>query len=104
MEQYDNIMTVVVTMITVLFSAGAWRFYEKRIKLKTEIETLDRTDQNMYRDDLRERVKRLEQLLIDSTEEKNIMHEQILSLTKEVSILHVKVDFLGKENERLKNK
>jgi hypothetical protein len=104
MEQYDNIINVVVTMSTVLFSAGAWRFYERRIKLKTEIETLDRNDQNMYRDDLRERVKRLEQLLIDGNEEKTIMHDQILSLTKEVSTLHVKVDFLEKENERLKNK
>lgn len=70
MEQYDNIINVVVTISTVLFSAGAWRFYERKIKLKTEIETLDRTDQNMYRDDLRERVKRLEQLLIDGNEEK----------------------------------
>ena len=58
----------------------------------------------MYRDDLRERVKRLEQLLIDGNEEKTIMHDQILSLTKEVSALNVKVDFLEKENERLKNK
>jgi hypothetical protein len=58
----------------------------------------------MYRDDLRDRVKRLEKLLVDSSEEKDIMRDQILSLTKEVSTLHVKVDFLEKENERLKNK
>jgi uncharacterized coiled-coil DUF342 family protein len=57
----------------------------------------------MYRDDLRERVKRLEQLLSDSSDEKDKMIEQILTLTKEVSTLHVKVDFLSKENERLKN-
>jgi hypothetical protein len=91
-------------MITVLFSASAWRFYEKKIKLRTETETLDRTDHNMYRDDLRERVRRLEQLLVDSTQEKDVMHQQILDLTREVSTLHVKVDFLSKENERLKNK
>ena len=58
----------------------------------------------MYRDDLRDRVKRLEKLLVDGSEEKDIMRDQILSLTKEVSTLHVKVDFLEKENERLKNK
>jgi|TARA_R110000787_G_scaffold24935_5_gene70250 hypothetical protein len=104
MNHYDNITTVVVTMIAVLFSAGAWRFYERKIKLKTKLETLDRTDQNMYRDDLRERVKRLEKLLLSSSEEKDIMRDQILSLTKEVSALHVKVDFLEKENQRLKSK
>jgi|TARA_R110000787_G_scaffold131369_1_gene243328 hypothetical protein len=103
MHQYDNITNVLVTVITVLFSAGAWRFYERRIKLKTKLETLERTDQNMYRDDLRDRVKRLEKLLSDSSQEKDIMRDQILSLTKEVSSLHVKVGFLEKENERLKN-
>ena len=60
-------------------------------------------DQNMYRDDLRERVKRLEKLLQDSSEEKDLMRAQILSLTKEVSELTVKVEFLEKENDRLKN-
>lgn len=104
MGQYDNIINVIITIITVLFSAGAWQFYERKIKLKTKLETLDRTDQNMYRDDLRERVKRLEQLLVSGAEEKDTMHDQILSLTKEVSALHVKVDFLEKENSRLKNK
>jgi hypothetical protein len=103
MTSYDNVTTVLVTMMTVLFSAGAWKFYEKKIKLKTELEREDRTDQNMYRDDLRDRVRRLEQLLTDSAIEKDVMREQILSLTKEVSMLHVKVEYLEKENQRLKN-
>ena len=103
MTSYDNVTTVLVTIMTVLFSAGAWKFYEKRIKLKTELEKEDRTDQNMYRDDLRDRVRRLEQLLTDSAVEKDEMRNQILSLTKEVSALHVKVEYLEKENQRLKN-
>jgi hypothetical protein len=103
MTSYDNVTTVLVTMITVLFSAGAWKFYEKRIKLKTDLEREDRTDQNMYRDDLRDRVRRLEQLLTDGAVEKDVMRDQILSLTKEVSTLHVKVEYLEKENQRLKN-
>jgi hypothetical protein len=103
MTSYDNLTTVLVTMMTVLFSAGAWKFYEKKIKLKTELEREDRTDQNMYRDDLRDRVRRLEQLLTDSAIEKDVMREQILSLTKEVTALHVKVEYLEKENQRLKN-
>ena len=103
MTSYDNLTTVIVTIVTVLFSAGAWKFYEKRIKLKTELEREDRTDQNMYRDDLRDRVRRLEQLLTDGALEKDVMRDQILSLTKEVTALHVKVEYLEKENQRLKN-
>jgi hypothetical protein len=36
--------------------------------------------------------------------EKDQMRDQILNLTREVSELRVKVTFLEKENERLKNK
>ncbi len=103
MAAIDNISTVIVTVFTVLFSAGAWKFYETRMKLKARDAQDEKNDQNMYRDDLRERVKRLEQLLQESSEEKDEMRDQILSLTKEVSELRVKVSFLEKENERLKN-
>lgn len=103
MAAIDNISTVVVTVFTVLFSAGAWKFYETRMKLKARDAQDEKNDQNMFRDDLRERVKRLEQLLQESSEEKDEMRDQILSLTKEVSELRVKVSFLEKENERLKN-
>tara|TARA_R110000796_G_scaffold66970_1_gene153893 strand:+ start:737 stop:1048 length:312 start_codon:yes stop_codon:yes gene_type:complete len=98
----EGLATIVITLITVLFSAGAWRFYEKKISTSIKYKDDHRTDQNMYRDDLRDRVKRLEQLLTDSAEEKNKMRQQILTLTKEVSSLTVKVEFLEKENERLK--
>lgn len=103
MAAIDNISTVIVTVFTVLFSAGAWKFYETRMKLKARDAQDEKNDQNMYRDDLRERVKRLEQLLQESSEEKDEMRDQILGLTKEVSELRVKVSFLEKENERLKN-
>ncbi len=99
----DNLTTVIVTLVTVLFSAGAWRFYEKKLKFKSEQMKGDKNEQNMYRDDLRERVKRLERLLKESSEEKDEMREQILGLTEEVAQLRTKVTFLEKENDRLKN-
>jgi len=99
----DSLTTVIVTLVTVLFSAGAWRFYEKKIKIKSEQMEGERTDQNMYRDDLRDRVKRLETLLNESSEEKDEMRAQILGLTREVAQLTTKVKFLERENDRLKN-
>lgn len=103
MTALDNLTTVIVTVVTVLFSAGAWKFYETKMKLKAKSALDEKNDQNMYRDDLKERVKRLEQQLEQSSEEKDEMRVQILSLTQEVSELRVKVAFLEKENERLKN-
>ncbi len=99
----DSLTTIVVTLITVIFGAGGWKFYESRMKLKAEQDTDEQTEKNIYRDDLRERVRNLESLLKNSSVEKDEMRDQILILTKEVSALRVKVDFLEKENDRLKN-
>ena len=57
-----------------------------------------------YRDDLKNRVRNLEALLASSSNEKDELRDQVLALTQEVSALRVKVEFLEKENERLKNK
>lgn len=103
MELFDNLTTIIISLVTVIFSAGAWKFYETRIKLKAETDKDEKTEQNMYRDDLRGRVKNLESLLQQSSKEKDEMRQQILSLTQEVSELRTKVAFLEKENERLKN-
>ena len=98
----DNLITAIVIIITVLFSAGAWRFYEAKMKLKSAEKKYEKTDQNMYRDDLRERVKNLEKQLQDGFFEENKMRNQILELTSEVAELRTKVTFLEKENERLR--
>lgn len=102
MEKID-LTTIIVSLGTVLFSAGAWSFYENRMKLKAKESQHEKTEQNMYRDDLKNRVKRLEELLEQSSTREIALQKQVLELTEEVSALRIKVDFLEKENQRLKN-
>ena len=59
-------------------------------------------DTVQFRDDLKQRVKNLEALLNDSGREKDELRQQILDLTAEVNSLRVEVEYLKKENERLK--
>ena len=73
------------------------------MKLKAEAEMSEKKEQNLYRDDLRDRVKKLEKLLAESSSEKDLMRKQILELSSEVSELRVKMQFLEQENDRLKN-
>jgi|TARA_E500000178_G_C16927513_1_gene710101 hypothetical protein len=102
----DSWIQVLVTFIGVLGSASVWKYLEARLKSQSEAKKLDLKNNEgvQYRDDLKNRVRNLESLLATSSEEKELMRQQILDLTAEVHELRVKVEFLTKENERLKNK
>ena len=90
----DSVWTVLITVITVLGSASAWRFYEKRAMRKEK-------DEEFIRHDCRDRISKLEALLQESSREKDDMRKTILTLTEKVSALTVKVEFLQKENSEL---
>ena len=92
--QNESIWTVLITAITVLGSASAWRFYEKRALKKEK-------DEDFIRDDCRDRIGKLEVLLQESSREKDNMRETILKLTEQVAQLAIKVEFLQKENTEL---
>lgn len=97
---------IVVTVVGVLGSASIWKYLESRLKAKTDLKKteLENSDGVQYRDDLKHRVRNLESLLAQSSDDKDELRNQVLSLTAEVNALRVKVEFLEKENERLKNK
>lgn len=90
----SNLFTVLITAITVLGSASAWRFYEKRALKKEQ-------NEDFIRNDCRDRISKLEALLVESAKEKDQMRTTILKLTEEVSALAVKVEFLQRENSDL---
>ena len=102
----DSYIQIIVTIIGVLGSASIWKYLEARLKAKSENKKLDleNSDGVQYRDDLKHRVRNLEALLSQSSEDKDELRNQVLTLTAEVNALRVKVEFLEKENERLKNK
>lgn len=86
--------TVLITGITVLGSSSAWRFYEKRAISKEK-------DEGFIRNECRERIAKLEALLVESSKEKDDMRTTILLLTEKVAQLTVKVEFMQKENAEL---
>lgn len=94
MMDLNSIYTVIVTALTVLGSAGAWAYYERRSSRREKAE-------NFMRDECRERIAKLEALLERSAQEKDEMRTEILKLTGQVSELKVKVEYLEKENEDL---
>lgn len=92
--QQESIWTVLITVVTVLGSASAWRFYEKRAMRKER-------DEEFIRHDCKDRISKLEVLLENSSKEKDEMRSTILKLTEQVAALAVKVEYLQKENAEL---
>lgn len=93
----DNLTTIIITAISVVFGAGGWKFYEFLIKSKREKQKEEKTEQTIYRDDLKTRVDKLETYKDDCV-------MSMLELKTELAKLKVTVEFLEKENNILKIK
>jgi|TARA_B100001094_G_scaffold333017_1_gene407924 predicted nuclease with TOPRIM domain len=93
----EQTTTIIITALTVAGGAGAWKFYEFLIRNKREKEKEKLTDKNMYRDDLKARVEKLEN-------DKDSCQEQLIKITAELSAIKVKLNFIEKENDRLLRK
>jgi|TARA_R110001592_G_C12765701_1_gene713367 predicted nuclease with TOPRIM domain len=91
----EQITTIIITTLTVAGGAGAWKFYEFLIRNKREKEKEELSEQNMYRDDLRTRVERLEN-------DKDECTMSLRELSTELAAIKVKLEFLERENDRLK--
>ena len=102
----ENITQIIITVVSVAGTAGIWQFLQARLKVKSEQKKaeLENNDGVQYRDDLKNRVRNLEALLAASSDEKDELRDQVLALTQEVSALRVKVEYLEKENDRLKSR
>lgn len=90
----DNIYTVLMTAVTTLGGAAAFRFYEKRAERR------DR-DEDFIRHDCKDRISKLEALLEQSSKEKDELRNIVLELTKEVAKLQTEVAFLQQQNKRV---
>ena len=100
MEEY--IFTVIITAITVLFSAEAWRYYRSKLNINYNKESMAEKKERAYVDSLETRVCKLEDLLGASAAEKDDLRDKVVTLTAEVATLRERVKHLEVENERLK--
>jgi len=100
----DNLISIAIAIISGLSSVGAWKFYETKIKVKSELDLSPQKANENFIEDLQARVAKLEALLIESSEEKDSMREKITELSAEISGLKVKLQYLESDNESLRIK
>ena len=93
----ENLTTIIITTISVMFGAGGWKFYEFLIRSKREKQKDEKSEQTIYRDDLISRVERLEK-------DKDGCVDSLMEVKTEAAALKVKVEFLERELDRIKSK
>ena len=104
LDYTEVIVGALTTAGTVLGSSAAWKFWEKRAGEKAKQAEMDRKDENLFRDDLRERVAALEAKLEKSDKEKQNLQKEVIKLVEKIAMLSVEVEFLRKENTELREK
>ena len=90
----NNALQIAMAVIGVLGGAGAWNFYSKRLELKHKETADDKTDQNLFRDQILQELERVKNELGEA-------NKTIVTLTAEVSTLRERVKNLESENDRL---
>lgn len=98
----DSLLTVIITLITVAGSAGAWKFYESKLRFKHRLTELNNKDNVLFREDLRERVANLEAKLTEREKEKEELQKQITELKTQLAEYTVRLEYLEKENKKLR--
>ena len=83
----ENIYSVLITAITMLGGASAFRYYEKRAQKRER-------DEDFIRHDCKDRISKLEALLTQASKEKDEMRAIILDLTAQVAKLQTEVKYL----------
>ena len=108
MFNWEHIATIVVTLIGAASSERAWRYWQNKQKAAIEDKNIQREDQNMYRDDLREEVKRLRndmiKLYAERDEERTKTASDIADLREQLAVFKTRVEHLEKENTELRDR
>jgi predicted RNase H-like nuclease (RuvC/YqgF family) len=90
----ENIYTVIITAITTLGGASAWRYFEKRASHKED-------DERYIRNDCQTRITKLEALLERNSKEKDELRALVLHLSTEVAKLQTEIAFLQTQSKKI---
>ena len=95
-------VTIVTALISALFGGGMWNFLNKKLASNKSLAKLNHETEAALRDNVIQRVDRLENLLMNASEEKKAMREQIQELIVQVTELKMEIKYLRSENKKLR--
>jgi predicted nuclease with TOPRIM domain len=96
--------TLISAIVAALAGSKLWDWLQKRGELALAKEKQNDDKLAEYRDDLRERVAKLEGLIDSQQSERIALLQQIGQLNAELAAMKVKLEFLEAENSQLRNR
>lgn len=99
----DN-LTLISAIVTALAGSKLWDWLQKRSENRLAAEQKGEDRLAEYRDDLRDRVAKLEAIIDSQQNERIALLQQIGQLTAELAAMKVKLEFLERENSRLRDR
>ena len=108
MDDQSTIITVVITLVGALSSAKAWDYWQSSADRKAKAKRAGEAETHLYRDDLREEVKRLRDELREvyrgREQEVRALQDEIAQLREDLATMRTRVEFLERENQDLKTR
>ena len=90
----EETMTILLAVIASLSGTGAWNYYKARLDTKAKEIEVQREDVNLFRDDLRERVVKLETKVEDCENSKEELLKEIITVRESLAEFKTRVSFL----------
>ena len=93
----NDYTTIIITLATVLVQCRRVAILAEALKLKHDERAQDKSEQTMFRDDLRERVAVLEQKLEEAYSDKAQTERKLTEVLTKLAEYKVRLEFLEKE-------
>jgi predicted nuclease with TOPRIM domain len=96
--------TMISAIVAALAGSKLWDWLQKRGENQLALQQKGDEKLAEYRDDLRDRVAKLEAIIDSQQNERIALLQQIGQLTAELAAMKVKLEFLERENSMLRDK
>ena len=90
----EETMTILLAVIASLSGTGAWNYYKARLDATANEIEVQRRDGNLFRDDLRERIIKLETKVEECEDSREDLLKEMITVRESLAEFKTRVSFL----------
>ena len=94
----EETMTIILAVIASLSGTGAWNYYKARLDANNQQIEDRRKEGNLFRDDLRERIIKLETKFEDCEQNREELLKEMMTVRESLAEFKTRVSFLETKN------